>query len=69
MPRAKRRSESQAPSVAEHQLGHISPTSTVGETKQRRLVTRVLASPTEWGRREHPAEQAGAQRRGLVLAE
>ena len=25
----------------------------------------VFASPTEWGRREHPAVQAGAERRGL----
>jgi hypothetical protein len=28
---------------------------------------RVFASPTKWGRREHPAVQAGAERRGLVL--
>ena len=29
---------------------------------------RVFASPTEWGRREHPAVEAGAQRRGLCVA-
>ena len=31
-------------------------------------LTRVFASPTEWGRREHPAGEAGAQRRGLCLS-
>ena len=29
---------------------------------ERRLT--AVASPTEWGRREHPADKAGAQRRG-----
>ena len=40
-------------------LGHPPPLREGGEK------LGVFASPTQWGRREHPAEEAGAERRGL----